>query len=253
MTDLKSAAQKYFVKGLNIVAVKQKKPLVQWTKWQSQRQTHEEFENQPWNTADGLAIICGTKLENGLFIAAIDFDVKNVSEEAQAKGKQILKQLLITQIEQTPSGGQHWIYQCHTKSRTISSFHNECGLELLGEGKLCIMAPTQDYKRLNDNAPTILLDMETELYEAMFKAGFKPKTEIDEAEAWFNRKDLTGKRFTGKTPPCIEALYKGAQEGERNENAIRLASFLSQLPQNTARQRSGTDAQNKQAQRPALG
>jgi hypothetical protein len=223
MIDLKNAAQEYFVKGSNIVAVKQKKPLDDWAQWQFQRQTQEEFENQPWDVAEGFAIICGTQLENGLFTAAIDFDVKNVSEEAQTRGKQILKQLLTTQIEETPSGGQHWIYQAHTKPRTISAYHNECGLELLGEGKLCIMAPTQGYKRLNDNTPTTVQDLETELYEAMYKAGFKPQTKTD---AWFDRKDLTEKRFTGKTPPCIEALYKGTKEGERNEYTIRLASFL---------------------------
>jgi predicted transcriptional regulator len=226
VTNFKDAAQEYHNKGLNIVAVKQKKPLVEWACWQTRKQTQEEFDNQPWKTADSFAIVCGTQLKNGLFAAVVDFDVKNVSEEAQAKGKQILKQLLTTQIEETPSGGQHWIYQCHTKSRTISSYHNECGLELLGEGKLCIMAPTQGYKRLNDNKPTVLLDLETELYEAMYKAGFKPKTETPKTEAWFDRKDLSGKRFTGKTPPCIEALYRGAVKGERNEQAIRLASFL---------------------------
>lgn len=226
MTDFKSAAQEYFDKGLNIVTIKQKKPLVEWAHWQTQRQMQEEFENQPWHLADGFAIICGTKLENGLYTATIDFDVKNVSQDAQTKGKQILKQLLTTQIEQTPSGGQHWIYQTHTKPRTISAYHNECGLELLGEGKLCIMAPTQGYKRLNDNAPTAIHDLEAELYEAVYKAGFKPQTKTANTDAWFDRKDLSDKRFTGKTPPCIEALYKGAKEGERNEYTIRLASFL---------------------------
>jgi len=226
MTDLKNAAHEYFVKGSNIVAVKQKKPLDNWAQWQFQRQTQEEFENQPWNMADGFAIICGTQLENGLFIAAIDFDIKNVSEEAQTRGKQILKQLLTTQTEQTPSGGQHWIYQTHTKPRTVSSYHNEYGIELLGEGKLCIMAPSAGYKRLNDNTPTTVPDLEAELYKAMHQAGFKPKPETPKTNAWFDRNDLAGKRFTGKTPPCIEALYNGAKEGERNEHAIRLASFL---------------------------
>mgnify|MGYP005839770339 CR=1 FL=1 len=156
----------------------------------------------------------------------VDFDVKNVNDEAQAKGKQILKQLLVTQIEQTPSGGQHWIYQTHTKPRTMSSFHSECGLELLGEGKLCIMAPSQGYSRLNDNEPSIISDLETELYAAMYHAGFKPQKTQAEAGSWFDRKDLSGKRFSGKTPPCIEAIYRGAKEGERNEHAIRIASFL---------------------------
>ncbi|MEM2130373.1 MAG: primase C-terminal domain-containing protein, partial [Candidatus Bathyarchaeia archaeon] len=164
--------------------------------------------------------------KNGLYIGAVDFDLKNLSEEAITKGKQILKCLLTTQIEETPSGGQHWIYHTHTKPRTISAYHNEYGLELLGEGKLCIMAPSQGYKRLNDNTPATLLDLETELHKAIRKAGFNTQAEAPPAQAWFDRTDLTEKRFTGKTPPCINALYKGAKEGERNEHAIRLASFL---------------------------
>ena len=225
MTDLQDAARQYYEQGCNIVAVKQKKPLVEWARWQTQRQTSEELENQPWIQADGFAVVCGTKLANGLFMAAIDFDVKNVSEEAQAKGKQVLKQLLITQMEATPSGGQHWLYYTHTKPKTVSVFHNDCGLELLGEGKLCIMAPTYGYKRLNDNTPTVLLDLEAEVYEAMHRAGFKP-VQPTRREIWFDRQDLAEKSYVGKTPPCIEELYRGATEGERNEHAIRLASFL---------------------------
>ena len=224
--NLHAAAKAYFQELIPVVAVKQKKPLVDWAHWQTRPQTPEELENQPWNAADGFAIICGTKQKNDLYIAAVDFDVKNVSEEAQAKGKQILKQMLTTQIEETPSGGQHWIYQTHAKPRTLSAYHNEYGIELLGEGKLCIMAPSEGYTRLNDNEPTILNDLETELYEAIHHAGFKPKPETPKTNAWFDRNDLTGKRYTGKTPPCIEALYNGAREGERNEHAIRLASFL---------------------------
>ena len=234
MMDLKASAQQYRNLGLTIVTVKQKKPLVEWAHWQTHPQTQEQLENQPWNQADGFAILCGTKTENGLFTTAVDFDVKNVSAEAQTQGKQILKHMLTTQIEQTPSGGQHWIYQTHTRPRTLSLLHNQCGLELLGEGKLCIMAPTQGYKRLNDNTPAILQDLETELYQAMHTAGFKPEKETNEKanpESWFGRVDLTGKRFTGKTPPCIEALYRGAQEGQRNEHAIRLASYLANFRQ----------------------
>jgi len=187
-------------------------------------QNREEFDSQPWQDADGFAVVCGTDNSEGLFVAAIDFDVKNVSEDAIAKGRQVLKHLLITRVEETPSGGQHWIYRCRNKPRSISAYHNDCGLELLGEGKLCIMAPSSGYKRLNDNSLSTIADLEAELAEAMHKTGFKPQAV--QTEAWFDRQDLSGKRFTGKTPPCVDALFRGAKEGERNEHAIRLASFL---------------------------
>ena len=224
MSETQDSAKTYFDQGVPVVAVKQKKPLVEWAHWQTKPQTAEEFEALPWSEADGFAVICGTKLNNGLYAGAVDFDVKNVSEEAQEKGQQILKKMLCTQMEQTPSGGQHWVYHCNAKPRTISVYHNEYALEILGEGKLCIMAPSRGYRRLNDNTPAVVNDLEDSMLQAIWKAGFKP--EKTKAGAWFDREDLTGKRFSGKTPPCIEALYRGVKEGERNEYAIRLASFL---------------------------
>ena len=155
--SLLEEAKKYFAMQVNVVAVKQKKPLAEWAKWQTQKQTKEEFENQPWHSADGFGIICGTKASNELFYSVVDFDVKNVSEQAQALGREILKKLLCTQIEKTPSGGQHWIYQTHNKPRTSSSHHSQCGLELLGEGKLCIMAPSQGSAPAGHAAETYLV------------------------------------------------------------------------------------------------
>lgn len=227
--NLKTAAKSYFEQEIPVIPVKQKKPLVEWAHWQTIRQTAEEFQALPWEEADGFAVICGTKLRNGLYLGAVDFDVKNVSEEAKERGKKTLKQLLTTQIEQTPSGGQHWIYHCQTKPRTISSYHDLCGLELLGTGKLCIMAPSNGYTRTNDNTPTIVQDLEELFYRAMFSAGIRPKERTP--DAWFDREDLVGKKYSGNTPPCIEALYRGSKEGGRNQNAIRLASYLANFRQ----------------------
>jgi Fe2+ or Zn2+ uptake regulation protein len=224
--SLRDAAKHFFDQHVPVVAVKQKKPLIEWARWQTDRQTIEEFEAQQWQEADGYAIICGTKLPSGLHVGAIDFDVKNVGQEAREQGRQILNRMLGTQIEETPSGGQHWIYYCHNKPRTVSVFHNECALEILGEGKLCIMAPSQCYRRVNDNTPSMIKDLEDSLLQAMYDSGFKPKATQQKPNTWFERTDLIGKRYLGKTPPCIEALYRGSKEGERNEHAIRLASFL---------------------------
>jgi len=234
LNSLKAAAKDYFRQGCRIVPFSltwsetegewKKKPLIEWKQLEETRQTQAEFEVLPWAEADGFAILCGTKLTNGLHIGAVDFDVKNVSEEAREKSRRILKNLLVTHVEETPSGGQHWIYHCHAKPRTISTYHNEYGFEILGEGKLCLMAPSRGYRRLNDNIPSVIQDLEGAVFEAMNEAGVEVKEK--KTEAWFGKKDYVGKRFTGKTPPCIEALYRGAKEGERNEHAIRLASFL---------------------------
>jgi len=215
---LQEAAKAYFDLGLNIVVTKDKKALVKWEKWQTQRQTFEEFETQPWQNADGFAVICGTQLKNGLFLAVIDKDVKNLPLEIVEKGTKALKDFPITQTEKTPSGGLHLVYFSRKKPKSISAYHNNYGLELFGENKYCIMAPSQGYSRLNDNSPTEIDDLTEIFYNVL---GIKADPQV-----WFDRKDLSTKPYKGKTPPCVDALFKGTSEGLRNEYAIRIASFL---------------------------
>ena len=217
-------AKAYHNQGLPVVPLKGKQPLTDWAKWQNQPQTQEEYESLPWNKADGFAVICGIKNKDGLFIGTVDFDVKNLPSEVAEKGREVLKHLPTTQIEETPSGGQHWIYLSQQKPKTISVYHNICGLELIGEGKLCIMAPSRGYKRLNDNPPTVISgSLESAFFEALQKAGIAAK----EKEAyWFGREDLKEGSYRGKDPPCILKLRRGTDEGSRNECGIRLASYL---------------------------
>ena len=224
LSRLKSVAYGYWRQGLNIVLVKGKKPLSEWKQWQTRRQTEADFEALPWDEADGFALIGGSKLDNGLYIAAVDFDVKNVSEQAKERGLKILKRLPITQIERTVSNGQHWIYQTRKKPRTITSYHNDYAVELLGENKLIIMAPSQGYKRLNDNTPTVVHDIEALFLKALGKEGLakSPKQNT----FWFDREDLAAKPYRGKHPLCIQKLLKGVNKGERNEACIRLCSYF---------------------------
>ncbi|MEM0095714.1 MAG: helix-turn-helix domain-containing protein [Candidatus Bathyarchaeia archaeon] len=222
IADFKKTAKQFWLEGCNIVLLKGKEPLHKWSRWQSERQNELAFEALPWDEADGFAIICGQQLYNELYFAAIDFDIKNLPEDVTAKGREALRHLPITQMERTPSGGQHWIYLSHTKPKTITAYHNICGLELLGEGKLCIMAPSAGYARLNDNSPTVVQDIETVFYEALEKAGIKTEKL---SQVWFDNEDLAKQPYKGKDPPCIKALLKGTYEGQRNEFGIRLASY----------------------------
>ena len=221
MSSLKETAESYWAQGIPVVTLKAKRPLVEWAKWQSQPQNREDFEGLPWERADGFAIICAKTTKDGLYVAAIDFDVRNLPEEVAAKGREILKGLPVTQIEQTPSGGLHYIYYSVEKPKSVSAYHNVCGLEVLGEGKLCIMAPSAGYRRLNDNTPTIINGSLNQVFEAALKkAGIQVK-----ASHWFNlEKPMEG--YRGIHPPCIQALLEGVEEGVRNECGIRLASYL---------------------------
>ena len=222
--ELKAAATAYHDIGCAVVpfllSETEKKPLTEWRAWITEPQTNEEFEALTWNNTNGFAIVCGSRLKNGLFVGAVDFDVKKLSNETIEKGRQALKKFLTTQMEQTPSGGQHWIYHCREKPKTVSAFHNEYALELIGDGKLCVVAPSLGYKRLNDNPPSEVQDLTQIFYDAL---GVKTEAKT---EAWFDREDLTVKTYEGDHPLCIRELLKGVNEGLRNEAAIRLSSYL---------------------------
>jgi len=229
MNELKLAALDYWNLGLNIIPILligiDKKPLVEWQKWNTERQTEQEFNTLPWDKANAFAVVCGTQLKNGLFLGVIDQDVKNLPPEIIEKGKEAIKGFPITQMEKTPSGGLHYVYLSHEKPKTISTFHNDYGLELLGEKKLCLMSPSEGYLRLNDNTPTEVKDLTEIFYNVL---GVKAQKET---QTWFNRKELAEKPYKGKTPYCIRELEKGTTEGLRNEYGIRLASFYGNFKQ----------------------
>jgi len=218
-------AKLYHTQGFSVVSVKGKQPLIDWAKWQSQPQTREEFESLPWNKADGFALLCGTQNNDGLYLGVVDFDVKNLSEDVIEKGRQVLKYLPTTQTEETPSGGLHLIYLSSKKPKTISSYHNICALELLGENKLCIMAPSRGYRNMNDNPPTVLENLEFTFFQALEKAGIKLFETKKKPKAWFNVEGLK-EGYKGEHPPCIFELLKGVDEGLRNNVAIRLSSYF---------------------------
>jgi DNA-binding transcriptional regulator YhcF (GntR family) len=222
---LKDVAWDYFRLGVRIVLAKTKKPMHDWAKWQTEEQSIEEFNALPWESADCFGVICGTQLNDKTFLAAVDYDIKNVSEEAKEKGKQTLKDLPITCMERTPSGGLHYVYFSKHKPKTISVFHNTGALELLGEGKLCFCWPSTGYQRLNDNYPTTVDDLEGLFYDALHKAGICIKEKTIETTGWFDGKDQEGKAYKGSNPPCIAFLCKGTKEGSRHEYGIRLAAF----------------------------
>jgi len=219
---LKEAAYQYWKQGQAVVTFliskEAKKPLVEWKKWIDGEQTEAEFQDQPWDKANAFGLVCGRKLKNNLYFGALDFDVKNISQEAVANGREVLKECSVTQHDETVSGGEHYNFYSREPIKSNKRFHDSHGLELLGKGNIVIMSPSEGYKKLNDNLPT-----EKASLNAYF---FKLLGEQEPAEVWFERKDLEGKPYRGQNPPCIDALMRGTQEGARREHGIRLASFL---------------------------
>lgn len=224
LNSLKSLAKQYFDKGVNIVLLCGKKPLVEWKQWQTRKQIIKEFESMPWIRSDSFGVLCGVSTNNGVFLAVVDFDVKNLPSEIVQLGRKVLKHLPITQLEETPSGGMHWIYLCREKPKTINVYHNKAALELLGENKICIMAPSKGYKRLNDNTPTIVQNIEKLFYQALQKVGLKVRE--TSPHTWFSRENLPDKPYHGREPPCIKALMRGVNQGLRSETGIRISAYL---------------------------
>lgn len=130
-------------------------------RWQNHAQTLQDFEELPWEKADGFAIVCGVKLNNGYYVEALDVDLEKgrepLSEEVLENQDKVLKNMRITQLEETPSQGKHLLYYSMAPVETKSE--DRCGIEVLGAGKLCIMAPSKGYKRLNDNTPSTVANL----------------------------------------------------------------------------------------------
>jgi hypothetical protein len=151
-----------------------KKPFSVWGKWHKQRQTLEEFESQGWDDANGFAIVTDYPNKDGLYLSVVDYDTKEVSEEAKNRGKQLLPKFPTTQMEKTVSEGLHLVYLSRVKPKAVKEFHKTHALELVAGGLLCVMAPSEGYEKLNDNPPTIVEDAEALFYEAL---GLKDKRE----------------------------------------------------------------------------
>jgi len=214
--NMRDIAKQLYEQGCNIVTLNaRKEPLVKWTQWQTQRQTPEEFEALPWDRAEAYAVICGLKLENGLYFGAIDVDVKNISEEAKKKGEQFENLLkIVTEIEETPSKGKHYIYYSEKPIKTDNKAHEFAGIEVLGERKLCVMAPSKGYRKLNDNTPRIVESLNQLADSNLKRIGFKSRRH--------RRNDVVSSKMKkGKIRPCIhEAMkrehlfYSGATQAE---------------------------------------
>lgn len=146
----------------------EKTTTVSWAKWQERGQTDEEFNALPWSNFNGVAVILGIKNKDGYYLSAIDYDTHG----AEILDVSILNDL-VTWKEQTVSNGYHLIFL--SREKPINRKYKN--IELLGVNKLCILAPSYGYKRLNDNPPTIKEDINTLFME---KFGVEIKPEINQ-------------------------------------------------------------------------
>ena len=233
---ISDTAHQYWKKGFNVIPIRvephknkkwKKSPMVEYKRWWTERQTDVDFKSLPWDEGNGFAVLCGTPNCDGYYFGAIDLDVINVSDEARQLGERVFRELPISQLEATPSGGKHYVYLTKKKAST-RNFHDECAIELLGSKKLCVMAPSEGYRRLNDNPLTVVENIEEKFFRVLKRLGVRM-----DPKPWFNWTEQAGEEYTGKTPPCIKELTLGTEEGSRNEHGIRLASYFCNFLQAT--------------------
>jgi hypothetical protein len=148
----------------------------------------------------------------------VDYDCKgtDVSEEVKEKGRNMLKEFPTTSTEQTVNNGQHLIYWSKTKPKTIGIYHDTASLELLGEKKLCLMAPSHGYSKLNDNSPT-----EKENIEQVFLDTLKKHGLIKEQKQQLQQPNYSKKATPYRLRPCIIEAAKQQLTGS-NGHRMRL-------------------------------
>jgi hypothetical protein len=221
MSSLKAVAKWYFnVLGISVVPLKTKKPLVKWSEWSHRQQTDVEFESLPWDKADGIALIGGSKTLGNLYLVSVDYDVKSLPKDVVDRGAELLKLLPITRVEQTPSGGQHWIYLCRKPYSYIKRYHDCCAIELLGASWLTIMYPSTGYYVLNEQLPALIDDFDFFIDELK---------KYDTKVVYTNQVQTSGNlQLVSGYPPCVlEAVDELARTGELDhEERLFMTTYL---------------------------
>ena len=152
MKEGKKIAKKYLSLGLNPlpIPVNEKKPLIE--EHNTVKLSEKEIDSYPFD-----AIGVSTGLISGS-LEAIDFDLKNAEDPEKVMKmfkkrvpKELLKKLV---VQETQSGGFHFIYRCEDITSSKKLAKNPEGkaiIETRGEGGLIKCYPSKGYKRLQNS------------------------------------------------------------------------------------------------------
>ncbi|MCJ7430371.1 hypothetical protein MUO83_04045 [Candidatus Bathyarchaeota archaeon] len=212
---LKATAEAYWNQGLSIVLMTvlqdgKKDALHTWKQWETQRQTRQEFDGLPWLNAERFAVVCGVQGINGLYFTPIDTDNPDFDPNL----------LRVTQTERTPRGGHHFIYWSRVNAR--GKKRHDLDIELLGKGNLCLMWPSKDYVKVNDNLPTEIDDIK-EVFEGLAeKLGGHAKPRLENNRVRFCCREALARdsHIDHLMRLAIASEYKRA--GYSNEDIVQL-------------------------------
>lgn len=192
MNNGKEIAKKYLSLGLNPLPIPadSKAPIIE--SHNSIKVTLEEIEEYPF---DAIGVSTGI-LSGGL--EAIDFDLKNAKDPKAVmkvfKSKVPLKLLNKLVVQQTQSGGYHFIYRCEDVSSSKKLAKNPEGkaiIETRGEGGLIKCYPSDGYTMVQGSFENIPIITPEERLQLFVSAKMLNQTIQKDAEKRSNSEDKT--------------------------------------------------------------
>ena len=197
-----------------------KHPVLSWRQYQQRKPTDEEIEKW-FSREQNIAIVCGRVSGN---LVVLDFDDAEVYEKFFDPQKIEAGTMVVR-----TGGGKRHVYL--RSSEPVPSFKvPQLKLEVRSDGNV-VIAPNslhpsgRRYEFVSEaRGVPRLHNFLDEFWSRVERLGVKPY-EIADRELEHFEIHSTGKRWKGRSPPCIAKLLKGAGEGFRNEAAARIASY----------------------------
>jgi predicted transcriptional regulator len=205
-TRLLEEAIKWWQAGWNVIPIKiyrdstgrfVKKPIIDWERWCTERQTLQDVESMPWAEANAIGGITGI---NGW--VAVDADI-----ECLEMASKFMEGLPRTRIHVTMSGGRHHIFKSKVECSTIKRFKKMFGIEVQGAGSFIVLPPSFNgaYKIENPDTPVAEVEnLEALIYERARELGWKePESAIyapDEAFKGLNPREVKCLKFFAEHP-----------------------------------------------------
>jgi hypothetical protein len=142
----------FIEQGYSLIPVDEnKRPLVDWKQYQLSAMTYKDAISHSKNGVQNFAVVCGyNNLE------CIDIDTKNLDEETSPDKfyDQLVEMVPLDiwsklVVQETPSGGKHFLYRCTEVGKNQHLAKSKAGkpiIETRGQGGYVLIEPSEGYK-----------------------------------------------------------------------------------------------------------
>jgi len=218
------AALKYGKLGFSIIPCNtDKKPLVQWQKYQKEKAPEEQIKNwwKQWSDAN-IGIVTGVISE----LAVIDIDTEEGKEAIQA----FIPDSLIMPVANTPSGGQHLYFKCHDNTLTNNA-RIITGCDLRANGGYVVAPPSSNgigAAYTWEKGKSIFAVKPPELPEA-YLSFIKNKLHLSINTSFYSFKENVSKNAKNESQQLLTMLTTANrmfQNGTRDNDLFNVANCL---------------------------